>query len=148
MSRCCVLLVTMIGVSVAFSASDVEGGVRRRLRMQQPCLVSPIECVAPEPPLPPITTERQVATSVEVSEVIIGPDGKPRTVTKTMQQMRTETVVLTTANQQIRYLNEQLNKIQKEKVDLEKFKQLEEGKVDPLKVLVESIRSTFASDKK
>jgi hypothetical protein len=67
-------------------------------------------------PLEPITTEETYTVQKEVRETIIGPDGKPKVITKMVPESRTRTRVLRTANEQIEYLKDRLIELENQRV--------------------------------
>lgn len=69
-----------------------------------------------EPSLEPIIIQETYSVEVPVRERVIGPDGKPRIVTRLKTEQRTRTRVLRTANEQIEYLKDKLVELERQRV--------------------------------
>lgn len=88
----------------------------------------------------PLTVEESYEVKVPYQEEVII-DGERKVITRSRSEQRTRTLTLSTANQQIRYLNGKLIELRKLKADLSKVQQLEEGDVRQLIKDVETLKN-------
>ncbi|MFO0425226.1 MAG: hypothetical protein ACK52I_10750 [Pseudomonadota bacterium] len=141
------LLVTTFTIvtAMAGASSTAEAGKRHRVYIEcEPLYCQPIHdgvltsvygtpeehCIpcgsnlslgAPMPDtvqkLEPLVVEETYTVTVPVTETIIGPDGKPRTLTKMVQQQRTRSRALTSETEIINELRRKLFELESKKVE-------------------------------